>query len=107
MHREPLNPLHIYLILLFAFLQLSGLGIGADSIKFKNVTLQSSKYVCVREEGQNSVAIIDTATKNVLRLPVAVDSAIMNPISKVIALRGTGERDILLIFRGACGGCHL
>jgi clathrin heavy chain len=70
--------------------QLTALGITADSIKFKNVTLQSEKYVCVREEGAKSVAVIDTATKNVMRLPVAVDSAIMNPASKVLALR-SGE----------------
>jgi clathrin heavy chain len=75
-------------------LQLPQLGIGADSIKFKNVTLQSSKYVCIREEGQNSVAIIDTGSKNVMKLPVAVDSAIMNPISKVIALRAQNNLQI-------------
>ncbi len=53
------------------------------------MTLQSNKYICVREEAKNSLAIIDTPTKNVLRLPVQVDSAIMNPVSKVIALRGS------------------
>ena len=61
---------------------------------FKNVTVQSSKYVVAREEGKNSVAIVDTATKNVLRLPVAVDSAIMNPVSKVIALRAGNNLQI-------------
>jgi clathrin heavy chain len=50
--------------------------------------MQSEKYVCVREEGASSIAIIDTVSKTTLRLPVAVDSAIMNPVSKVIALRG-------------------
>lgn len=75
-------------------LQLPQLGIGQESIKFKNVTLQSNKYVCVLEEGKNSVAIIDTATKNVMRLPVAVDSAIMNPISKVVALRAQNNLQI-------------
>jgi clathrin heavy chain len=53
------------------------------------VTVQSAKYICIREEGKKNVAIIDTATKNMLRLPVEVDSAIMNPVSKVVALRGT------------------
>lgn len=64
------------------------IGIAADTIKFKNVTIQSNKYVVVREEGKNSLAIVDTATKNVLRLPVQVDSAIMNPVTKVVGLRG-------------------
>jgi len=68
-------------------LKLKDLNIADNSIKFKNVTIQSRKYVSVREEGKNSVAIIDTATKKVLNLNVAVDSAIMNPVSNVIALR--------------------
>lgn len=68
-------------------LQLAQQGFDAASIKFKNVTLQSHRYVCVREEGKASVAIIDTASKVTLRLPVQVDSAIVNPISKVVALR--------------------
>lgn len=68
-------------------LQLSSLNIAPASIKFKNVTVQSRKYVCVREEGKSSVAIIDTLTKKVLNLNVGVDSAIMNPVSNVIALR--------------------
>jgi clathrin heavy chain len=58
------------------------------------VTLTSDKYVCVREEDAKSVAIIDTTSKNVLRLPVAVDSAIMNPVSKVIALRAKDNLQI-------------
>jgi len=66
-------------------LQLTQQGIQASDIKFKNVTL-SDKYLCVREEGK-SVAIIDLGTRNMLRLPVAVESAIMNPVSKVVALR--------------------
>lgn len=74
--------------------QLSNLGIAASDIVFKNVSVQSSKYVVAREEGKNSVAIVDTATKNVLRLPVAVDSAIMNPVSKVIALRSGSNLQI-------------
>ena len=48
----------------------------------------------MREEGKNSVAIIDTASKNILRLPVAVDSAIMNPVSKVVALRAGNNLQI-------------
>lgn len=73
-------------------LSLTALKINPNTIKFKNVTLQSEKYVCVREEGK-SLAIIDATTKNVLRLPVQVDSAIMNPITKVVALRGTAAEN--------------
>jgi len=72
-------------------LQLTKLGVDPAHIKFVNVTIQSAKYVCVRQEGKNNVAIIDTATKNMLRLPVPVDSAIMNPISKVVGLRAVAN----------------
>lgn len=67
-------------------LRLTQHGIDQAYIKFKNVTLQSDKYICVLEEGK-SVAILETANKNLMRLPVAVDSAIMNPVTKDVALR--------------------
>lgn len=66
-------------------LQLVRLGIPADKLKFQNVNLQSAKYVCVNEGAKVAVVTIDGG--NILRLPVTVDSAIMNPVSKVIALR--------------------
>uniref|UniRef100_A0A6A7FZ08 Clathrin heavy chain n=1 Tax=Hirondellea gigas TaxID=1518452 RepID=A0A6A7FZ08_9CRUS len=66
-------------------LSLPAIGIPASAIKFKNVTLESDKFVSVREDDQ--ISIIDTETQIVTRLPVKVDSAIMNPVSKVIGLR--------------------
>lgn len=41
--------------------QLTALGIQPDSISFANVTMESERFVCVRENvnGQNSVAIVD------------------------------------------------
>lgn len=41
--------------------QLTSLGIAPESISFANVTLESEKYVCVREAtgAGNSVAIVD------------------------------------------------
>lgn len=68
-------------------LQLTNQDIDAASIRFKNVTMQSSRWVCVREEGKASVCILDTATKTFVRLPVMADSAIMSPTERVIALR--------------------
>jgi len=68
-------------------LNLTSLGISQSDVSFKNVTLSSSKYVAVREEGKNNVTIVDTISKSTLRLPVQVDSAIMNPVSKVVAVR--------------------
>ena len=52
--------------------------------------MESEKYICVREEvnGQVQVVIIDMATPNEpQRRPITAESAIMNPVSKVIALK--------------------
>lgn len=75
-------------------LNLTSLGVNASDIVFKNVSIQSAKYISVREEGKNSVAIVELGSKNVLRLPVLVDSAIMNPVSKVVALRSGNNLQI-------------
>lgn len=74
--------------------QLTSHGVDKEHIKFKNVSLQSNLYVTVREEGKNSVAIIDVNAKTAMRLPVPVDSAIMNPVSKVVALRAGNNLQI-------------
>lgn len=53
--------------------------------------MESDKFICVREKvGENNqVVIIDmNDTNNPIRRPISADSAIMNPASKVIALKG-------------------
>ena len=42
----------------------------------------------------NSIAIIDVPARTVLRLPVTVDSGIMHPQQKIIALRSAGNLQI-------------
>jgi clathrin heavy chain len=53
--------------------------------------MESDKFICVRETGpQNSVVIIDVANPlSPLKRPITADSALMNPVSKVIALKAT------------------
>lgn len=54
--------------------------------------MESDKFICVREKvgEQAQVVIIDMADpNNPIRRPISADSAIMNPASKVIALKGT------------------
>lgn len=76
-------------------LQLSTLNITASDIVFKNVSLQSSKYLTINEQSKgNSIAIIDVPARTVLRLPVTVDSGIMHPQQKIIALRSAGNLQI-------------
>ena len=53
--------------------------------------MESDKYICVREKvGETAqVVIVDMADPgNPTRRPISADSAIMNPASKVIALKG-------------------
>lgn len=53
--------------------------------------MESDKFICVREKvGDTSqVVIIDMADPtNPIRRPITAESAIMNPASKVIALKG-------------------
>jgi clathrin heavy chain len=53
--------------------------------------MESDKFICIREKvGEvNQVVIIDMAEPtSPIRRPISADSAIMNPASKVIALKG-------------------
>ncbi|KXJ29012.1 clathrin heavy chain 1 [Exaiptasia diaphana] len=71
-------------------LQLQNVGINAANIGFSTLTMESDKYICVREKVGDvaQVVIIDMAdANNPTRRPISADSAIMNPRSKVIALK--------------------
>lgn len=52
--------------------------------------MESDKYICVRETSpQNSVVIIDMSMPNQpLRRPITADSALMNPNTRILALKG-------------------
>ncbi len=69
--------------------QLPALGINPQFISFTNVTMESDKFICVRETGAaNSVVIVECANPGQpLRRPITADSALMNPVAKVIALK--------------------
>ncbi|CAG0883299.1 unnamed protein product [Cyprideis torosa] len=71
-------------------LQLTSLGINAANISFCNLTMESDKFICIREKlgDSNQVVILDLSDPtNLIRRPISADSAIMNPKSKVIALK--------------------
>ena len=75
--------------------QLTNVGINASNIGFNSLTMESDKFICVREKvGEtNQVVIIDMSDPtNPIRRPISADSAIMNPASKVIALKGERKR---------------
>ncbi|KAK9810517.1 hypothetical protein WJX72_012055 [[Myrmecia] bisecta] len=72
-------------------LLLPSIGINQQFISFTNVTMESDKFICIRETGaQNSVVIVDMASPMApMKRPITADSALMNPVSKVIALKAT------------------
>ena len=51
--------------------------------------MESENFICVRETGvANSVIIVDMASPaQPMKRPITADSALMNPVSKVIALK--------------------
>lgn len=73
-------------------LDLTALGVSADSCSFQTLTMESDKYICVRETPQNgqggNVVIIDMEKPNApVRHSITADSAIMNPTQYILALR--------------------
>lgn len=83
-------------------LQLQSIGVNPQFITFTNVTMESDKYICVRETSpQNSVVIIDmNMPMQPLRRPITADSALMNPNTRILALKGM--RSLLRVFNCCC-----
>ncbi len=81
--------------------QLQNVGISADTITFKTLTMESDKFICVREASKPDnaqVTIIDLNDPQApIKRPIAADSAIMHPTSKVIALKAAKTLQIFNI----------
>ncbi|OQS04982.1 clathrin heavy chain [Thraustotheca clavata] len=78
-------------------LNLSTLGVNLDYVKFGTCAMESDKFITVCEtvNGAANVVIIDMAAGNsVQRRPIAAEAAIMNPLTKVIALRAGSQLQI-------------
>ncbi|KAI8149640.1 hypothetical protein BJV82DRAFT_662929 [Fennellomyces sp. T-0311] len=77
--------------------QLQALGVNAASIGFNTLTLESERFICVREQvnGTNQVVIVDLANNNeMMRRPITADSVIMHPNSKVMALKAQRQLQV-------------
>jgi clathrin heavy chain len=62
------------------------LAVNADAVKFGSCTLESDKFITCCEPGQ--VAIIDLSAGNsITRQTMSAEAAIMNPMSKILALK--------------------
>lgn len=77
---------------------LTTLGINAASVGFSTVTMESQRWIAVREtsaQGQAQVIIINTTNPvNPLRFPVSADSAIMHPVKNILALKAAQQLQI-------------
>ncbi|KAI8886497.1 clathrin heavy chain [Backusella circina FSU 941] len=77
--------------------QLTSLGVNAASIGFKTLTMESERFICVRENvnSQNQVVIIDLNNNNeITRRPITADSVIMHPKAKVMALKAQRQLQV-------------
>jgi clathrin heavy chain len=62
--------------------------------------MESEKYICVRDQvgEERNVVIIDLQNpSNVVRRPIAADSALMNPVHNILALKDTQNLQIFNI----------
>jgi clathrin heavy chain len=76
------------------------IGINGDCIKIGACSMESDKFitVCEKSGGTQQVAIIDLAAGNtVTRQRISAEAAIMNPVSRVIALRGKPHTHVHLL----------
>jgi hypothetical protein len=88
-------------IILTEHLQLKNIQVNVANIGFSTVTMESDKFICIREKVNETVqvAIVDLADPyNPIRRPITADSVIMHPASKVIALRGDYFLTFLFLF---------
>ncbi|KAL5997909.1 Clathrin heavy chain 2 [Asimina triloba] len=71
--------------------RLTGLGVNPQFVVFTHVTMESDKYICVRETSPlNSIVIIDiNMSMQPLRRPISADSAVINPNGRILALKGS------------------
>jgi hypothetical protein len=80
---------HLHHVVLHVQLSNPPLSIPIENVKFGSCSMESDKFITVCETAQSQIAIVDlTAGNTVTRQKISAEAAIMNPLSKVIALRG-------------------
>lgn len=75
-------------------LQLTQMGVNPQAITFSTLTMESDMYICVRDVNQQLMNIIDVPNKQASTNKVNADFAIMNPKSKVLALRTSNQLQV-------------
>eukprot|EP00425_Heterocapsa_triquetra_P012914 CAMPEP_0195155382 /NCGR_PEP_ID=MMETSP0448-20130528/184129_1 /TAXON_ID=66468 /ORGANISM="Heterocapsa triquestra, Strain CCMP 448" /LENGTH=1710 /DNA_ID=CAMNT_0040194169 /DNA_START=8 /DNA_END=5137 /DNA_ORIENTATION=+ len=76
-------------------INLADAGINANAFKFGNLTMESDRYISVKDtaaDGSAQVAVIDMHNGNAInRRPMKAEATLMNPIDNIIALKGVTE----------------
>ena len=68
-------------------------GINPADVNFKSCTMESDKFICIKDTqsaangGKPKLKIVNLATNQVQEFPMGADSAIMNPVSQIVAVR--------------------
>jgi len=70
-------------------------GLNAQSFRFGNLTMESDKYISVKDtaaDGSSQVAVIDMHSGNTVnRRPMKAEASLMNPADNIMALKGSQE----------------
>mmetsp|Transcript_13917 Transcript_13917/g.39575 ORF Transcript_13917/g.39575 Transcript_13917/m.39575 type:complete len:1722 (+) Transcript_13917:173-5338(+) len=76
-------------------MQLSSLGVNQQMCSFANLTLESDRFVCIRDmsTSPSTINVVDVTKpqSQPLRLQVRADSAVMHPSELILAYRTDGQ----------------
>lgn len=77
-------------------LSLPSIGVPPTALSFSTCTMESDTHICVRESSAGgsggSLVVIDMANPTQpIRRPISADSALMNPVSNIIALKAGNQ----------------
>ncbi|CAE8654080.1 unnamed protein product, partial [Polarella glacialis] len=76
-------------------ISLADQGINAQAFRFGNLTMESDKYISVKDtaaDGTAQVIVVDMHNGNAVnRRPMKAEATLMNPIDNIIALKGVTE----------------
>ena len=78
-------------------MNICNLGISGADVNFKNCTMESDKFICVKDTsssaagGKPKLKVLNLQTSAISEFPMGADSAIMNPVSQIVAVRSGGK----------------
>lgn len=76
-------------------MNLADMGIGAQSFRFGHLTMESDRYISVKDTdaaGASQVVVIDMHNGNTVnKRPMKAEATLMNPAENIIALKGSQE----------------